>query len=82
MYVIQHCFVCRPSDSTVLEDAGIEHGTVATLGSARSDPRISYDYRTFLLYPPPPQKKKNTHTHLIHVLSSFLLYYSFFLCDR
>ncbi len=22
MYVIQHCFVCRPSDSTVSEDAG------------------------------------------------------------
>jgi hypothetical protein len=24
MYVIQHCFICRPSDSTVSEDAGIE----------------------------------------------------------
>jgi hypothetical protein len=24
MYVIKHCLVCRPSDSTVLEDAGIE----------------------------------------------------------
>jgi hypothetical protein len=23
MYVIQHCFSCRPSDSTVSEDAGI-----------------------------------------------------------
>jgi hypothetical protein len=23
MYVIQHCFLCRPSDSTVSEDAGI-----------------------------------------------------------
>jgi hypothetical protein len=22
MYVIQHCFICRPSDSTVSEDAG------------------------------------------------------------
>ncbi len=21
IYVIQHCFICRPSDSTVLEDA-------------------------------------------------------------
>jgi hypothetical protein len=30
-YVIQHCFICRPSDSTVSEDAGIEPGTVATL---------------------------------------------------
>jgi hypothetical protein len=23
MYFIQHCFICRPSDSTVSEDAGI-----------------------------------------------------------
>jgi hypothetical protein len=31
MYYIQHCFICRPSDSTVLdlEDAGIEPRTVA-----------------------------------------------------
>jgi hypothetical protein len=31
MYVIQHCFICRPSDSTVSKDAGIEPRTVATL---------------------------------------------------
>jgi len=31
MYVIQHCFIRRPSDSTVSEDAGIEPRTVATL---------------------------------------------------
>jgi hypothetical protein len=30
-YVIQHCFICRPSDSTELEDAGIEPRPVATL---------------------------------------------------
>ncbi len=24
LYVIQHCFICHPSDSTVSEDAGIE----------------------------------------------------------
>jgi hypothetical protein len=30
MYVIQHCFICRPSDPTVLEDAGIEPRIVAT----------------------------------------------------
>jgi len=29
MYVIQHCFICRPSDSNVSEDAGIEPRTVA-----------------------------------------------------
>ncbi len=31
MYFIQHCFLCRPSDSIVSEDAGIEPKTVATL---------------------------------------------------
>jgi hypothetical protein len=30
MYFFQHCFICRPSDSTVSEDAGIEPRTVAT----------------------------------------------------
>jgi hypothetical protein len=24
MYVFQDCFICRPSDSTVLEESGIE----------------------------------------------------------
>ncbi len=28
-YNIQHCFICRPSDSTVPTDAGIEPRTVA-----------------------------------------------------
>jgi hypothetical protein len=28
--MIQHCFICRPSDSTVSEDAWIEPRTVAT----------------------------------------------------
>jgi hypothetical protein len=31
MYVIQHCFICRHSDSTVSEDAGIAPKNVATL---------------------------------------------------
>jgi hypothetical protein len=30
MYDIQHCFVCRPSDFIVSEDAGIEPRAVAT----------------------------------------------------
>jgi hypothetical protein len=46
MYDIQHCFICRPSDSDVSEDAGIESRTVATMAlavrrsnhSARSHP--------------------------------------------
>ncbi len=36
MYVIQHCFICRPSDFTVSEDAGIEPRTVATLALTAS----------------------------------------------
>jgi hypothetical protein len=46
MYDIQHCFIPRPSDSTVSEAAGIEPRTVATTAlavrrsnhSARSQP--------------------------------------------
>jgi hypothetical protein len=30
MYCFQHCFICRPSGSTVSEGAGIEPRTVAT----------------------------------------------------
>jgi hypothetical protein len=37
-YIIQHCFIRRPSDSTVSEDAGIEPRTVASLALARSHP--------------------------------------------
>ncbi len=52
MYDIQHCFICRPSDSTVSEDAGIEPRTVAdtTLAvclsnhSARSHPYFLHFY--------------------------------------
>ncbi len=30
LYVIPHCFICRPSDSAASEKAGIEPKTVAT----------------------------------------------------
>jgi hypothetical protein len=54
MYDIQHCFICRPSDSTVgSEDAGIGPRTVATTAlavrrskhSARSHPH--FDFNSF-----------------------------------
>jgi hypothetical protein len=35
-YCIQHCFICRPSDSTLSEDAEIEPRTVATSALAVS----------------------------------------------
>ncbi len=34
MYCIQHSFICRPSDSTVSEDAGVEPRTLATTALA------------------------------------------------
>jgi hypothetical protein len=34
MYDIQHCFICRLSDSTMAEDFGIEPRTVATTALA------------------------------------------------
>ncbi len=33
-YCIQHCFICRPSDSTVPTNAGIEPRTVAIVAFA------------------------------------------------
>jgi hypothetical protein len=55
MYFIQHCIICRPSDSTVAEGAGIESRTVATSAltirrsnhSARSHPRDRKIHRCF-----------------------------------
>ncbi len=37
LYDIQHCFICRPSDSTVSEDAEVEPRTVATIRHWLSD---------------------------------------------
>ena len=39
-YCMQHCFICRPSDSTVSEDAGIEPRTVATSALAVRRPYL------------------------------------------
>ncbi len=51
-YFIQHGFICRPSDSTLSETAGIEPRTVATSAlavgrsnhTARSHPELVYTY--------------------------------------
>ncbi len=53
-YNIQHCFICRPSDSTVPTDAGIEPRTVATCAlavrrsnhQARSHPHTDFTGQT------------------------------------
>ncbi len=49
---IQHCLICRSSDSTVSEDAGIEPRTVATLtltGRRSSHSARSHPYRLDLI---------------------------------
>jgi hypothetical protein len=45
MFCIQHCFICRPSDSIVYEDAGIEPITVAT--SALAVRRSNHSARSY-----------------------------------
>jgi hypothetical protein len=58
MCFIQHCSTCRPSDSTVSEDAGIEPRTLATSAlavkrsshSAISHPQVGYISSTARLY--------------------------------
>jgi hypothetical protein len=49
MYFIQHCFVCRSSDSTVSEDAGIEPRIVATL-ALTAVRKCTIFYTTFCLH--------------------------------
>jgi hypothetical protein len=46
-YIIQHCFICRPSDSTVPTDAGIEPRTVATVafGGYSSHPARNFIWK-------------------------------------
>ncbi len=51
MYLIQHFFVCRPSDFTASEDAGIEpriFATVATLALAARRSRLDLIHNTRL----------------------------------
>jgi len=48
LYFIQHCFICRQSDSTISEDAGIEPRIVATL--ALSDRRSKHSASKDLIH--------------------------------
>ncbi len=57
-YFIQHCFICRPSDFTLPEDAGIEPRTISTSAlafrrsnlSAKSHPHL-FPFQSCLLIP-------------------------------
>ncbi len=45
LFFIQHCFICRPLDSTVSEDAGIELRTVANFATLALAVRRSHSAR-------------------------------------
>ncbi len=47
IFVIQHCFICRPSDSTVSDDDGIEPRTVATLALIARRSTLSKNVNNF-----------------------------------
>jgi hypothetical protein len=53
LYAIQHCFICRPSDSTVSEDAGIEPALTARLDlihESQAKTEIIFKSSTHTLY--------------------------------
>ncbi len=53
MYCIQHCFICRPSDSTVSEDAGIEkgwHSKLQFLKGSQKDQQSENELLNFLKF--------------------------------
>ena len=62
MYCIQHCFICRPSESTVSEDTGIEPRTVAP--SALAARRFSNHYARS--HPQTRLDRIHTRLDLIH----------------
>ncbi len=74
MYVIQHSFICRPSDSTVSKDAGIKPRTVETLAltdrrrsnqSARSHPHSTRSH--------PHSARSHPNSYISHPHSSNLI---------
>jgi hypothetical protein len=68
MYFIQHCLICRPSDSTVSDDAGIEPRTVG-IGCQTLWPLgyISSTTRLHLIHPQLGYISFTTRLHLIIV---------------
>jgi hypothetical protein len=58
MFVIQYCFICRSSDSTVSEDTGIKSRTGATTRSAKP-----FLHSSELEPPPPPHLGSGGGTH-------------------
>jgi hypothetical protein len=77
MYFIPHCFLCRPSNSSVSEDAGIEKWKSVSTHSRVVQPQQDLPYITN----PDPGQSLSSLTRVIHPLSptSASWAYSFFL---
>ncbi len=76
MYVIQHCFICGPSDSTMSEDAGIEPRTVATLAlRARRSNYLGQPYAKVDLISKPESTLSPVRDLASENVASFLLYF-------
>ncbi len=87
-YFIQHCFICRPSDSTVPEDTGIEPRTVRTSAlivrrsnhSARCHPHSARSHpRSAGSHPPSRLDLIHARLDLIHTRLD-LIHYPVFTC--
>ena len=87
MYNIQHCFICRPSDSTVSEDAGIEPRAVATtaLAVGRSNYNHSARYHPHKIIQPSSRLYKQSgicffivFTTLFTVIQHYFKYPGFY----
>ena len=60
-----YCFICRPSDSTVSEDAGIKPRTVATSALAARRSRSNHPARFY-----PHSARSHPHSARSHPLSA------------
>ncbi len=67
MYDIQHCFICRPSDSIVSKDAGIEPRKVATTALAVRRPNHSARTQPLTRLDLIHTRLDHIHTRLDHI---------------
>ncbi len=75
VYFIHHCFMCRPSDSIVSEDAGIEPRTVATSALAvRRSNHKETNFFVISIYSQGPLK--NVYVKFIHIKPNYFLFHS------
>ncbi len=75
MYFIQHCLICRPSESTVSEDAGIEPRTVATLALTVRRSVRSHGWSAGWLYCAPTVSPNFLLFHWLYCTENFMYVY-------